>query len=69
MIKVEHEYFQNVSFPSTVIEWNNLGNDIRNFKSVSAFKNQFLKFEEILGIRLISIIYVELNCLQGYTLG
>ena len=69
MFKVEHEYFQNVSFPFTVIEWNNLSNNIRNFKSVSAFKNQFLKFEEILGIRLISIIYVELNCLQGYTLG
>ena len=31
-------------FLSTVIEWNKLDNNIRNSESVSAFKNQILKF-------------------------
>ena len=31
-------------FPSTVIEWNKLDNNIRNSESVSAFKKQILKF-------------------------
>ena len=31
-------------FPSTVTEWNKLDNNIRNSESVSAFKNQIVKF-------------------------
>ena len=31
-------------FPSNVIEWNKLDNNIRNSKSISAFKRQILKF-------------------------
>ena len=41
---VKHEYFQNSFFPSTVIKWNKLDNNIRNSESVSAFKKQILKF-------------------------
>ena len=41
---VKHEYFRNSFFPSTVIEWNKLDNNIRNSESVSAFKKQILKF-------------------------
>ena len=33
----KHEYFRNSFFPSTVIEWNKLDNNIRNSESVSAF--------------------------------
>ena len=41
---VKHEYFRNSFFPSTVIKWNKLDNNIRNLESVSAFKKQILKF-------------------------
>ena len=44
LFHVKHEYFRNSSFPSTVIEWNKLDNNIRNSKSVSVFKKQILKF-------------------------
>ena len=43
LFNVKHEYFRNSFFPSTVIEWNKLDNNIRNLKSVNAFKNQILK--------------------------
>ena len=33
-----------VFFPSTVIEWNKLDNNIQNSESVSAFEKQILKF-------------------------
>ena len=44
LFKVKHEYFRYVPFPSTVIECNKLNNDIRNSKSVGAFKKQILKW-------------------------
>ena len=44
LFNVKHEYFRNSFFPSTVIEWNKLDNNIRNSESVSAFKKQILKF-------------------------
>ena len=44
LLNVKHEYFRNSFFPSTVIEWNKLDNNIRNSESVSAFKKQILKF-------------------------
>ena len=44
LFNVEHECFRNSFFPSTVIEWNKLDNNIRNSESVSAFKKQILKF-------------------------
>ena len=44
LFNVKHEYFRNSFFPSTVIEWNKLDNNIRNSKSVSTFNKQILKF-------------------------
>ena len=43
LFNVKHQYFRNSFFPSTVTEWNKLGNNIRNSESVSAFENQILK--------------------------
>ena len=44
LFTVKHEYFRNSFFPSTVIGWNKLDNNIRNSESVSAFKKQIFKF-------------------------
>ena len=44
LFNVKHEYFRNSFFPSTVIEWSKLDNNIRNWESVSDFKKQNLKF-------------------------
>ena len=44
LFNIKHEYFRNSFFPSTIIEWNKLNNNIRNSESVSAFKKQILKF-------------------------
>ena len=45
LFNVKHEYFRNsFSFPSTVIEWNKLNNNIQNSESVSALKKKILKF-------------------------
>ena len=42
LFNVKHEYFQNPFFPSTVIEWNKLDNNIQILELVSDFKNQDL---------------------------
>ena len=44
LFNFKHEYFWNSFFPSNVIEWNKLDNNIQNLESVSAFKKQILKF-------------------------
>ena len=44
LFNVKHEYFRNSFFPSTVVGWNKIDNNIRNSISVSAFKKQILKF-------------------------
>ena len=44
LFNVKHEYLQNSFFPSTVIEWNKLDNNIWNLESASAFKKQFYNF-------------------------
>ena len=44
LFNVKHEYFQNSFFPSIVIEWNKLDNDIQHLELVSAFKKQILQF-------------------------
>ena len=59
-----------IFFSSTVIEWNKLDNNIRNSESVSAFKNKSLKLsDQFLIVRLMCIIFMELNILQDYELG
>ena len=70
IFNVKHEYFRNSFFPSTVIEWNKLDNNIRNWKSVSAFKKKSLNsLDQVLIVRLMCIILMELNYLQDYELG
>ena len=65
LINVKHEYF-----PSTVIEWNKLDNNIQNSESVSALKNKSLNLsDQVLIVRLMCIILMELNYLQDYELG
>ena len=69
LFNVKHEYFRNSFFPSTVIEWNKLDNNIRNSESVSAFKKQILiLLPQVLIVRLMYIILMELNYLQDYEL-
>ena len=41
---VKHNFFKNLFFPSTVIEWNNLGKSIRSFESSALFKKSILQF-------------------------
>ena len=64
-------------FPSTVIEWNKLDNNIRNSESVSAFKKQILKFirpspnstfnvSNPHGIKLLTRLRVELSHLREH---
>ena len=75
LFNVKHEYFRNSFFPSTVIEWNKLDNNIRNLESVSAFKKQILCFiwqspnstfnvHNSHGIKLLTTLRVGLNHLR-----
>ena len=70
LFNIKHEYFRNFFFPSTVIEWNKVDNNIQNLESVSAFKNKSLNLsDQVLIVRLMCIILMELNYLQDYELG
>ena len=42
--KVKHSFFQNSVFPSVVIEWNKLDQNIRNSENLNIFKKKLLKF-------------------------
>ena len=42
--KVRHNFFQNSFFPSVVIEWNKLDQNIRNSENLFIFKKKLLKF-------------------------
>ena len=42
--KVKHIFFQNSFFPSVVIEWNKLDQNIRNSENLFIFKKKLLKF-------------------------
>ena len=41
---MKHAFFKSSFFPSTIIKWNNLDYYLRNASSISAFKENFLKF-------------------------
>ena len=41
---VKHNFFKNSFFPSSVIEWNNLGKSIRSSESLALFKKSILQF-------------------------
>ena len=40
LIKTKHNFVKNSFFPSAIIKWNNLDPSLRNFKSVSVFKEK-----------------------------
>ena len=44
LFHIKHKFFKNSFFPSTVIEWSKLDPNLRSAASLSAFKNNFLKF-------------------------
>ena len=44
LIKTKHNFFKNSFFPSAIVEWNNLDPNLRNFKSISVFKEKILNF-------------------------
>ena len=44
LFHTKHKFFKNSFFPSTVIEWSKLDPNLRSAASLSAFKNNFLKF-------------------------
>ena len=44
LIKTKHTFFENSFFPSAIIEWHNLDPNLRNSKSISAFKESILNF-------------------------
>ena len=71
LFNVKHEYLRNSFFPSTVIEWNKLDNNIQNSESVSAFTlNKSLNLsDQVLIVGLMCTILMELNYLQDYKLG
>ena len=39
-----HNFFKNIFFPATIIEWNNLDRNLRSLKSFAVLKNNILKF-------------------------
>ena len=44
LIKTKRNFFKKSFFPSAIIEWNNLDPNLRNSKSISAFKEKILNF-------------------------
>ena len=70
LFNVKHEYFRNSFFPPIAIEWNKLDDDIQNSELVRAFKKKSLNLsDQVLIVRLMCIILMELNYLQDYKLG
>ena len=43
-INVKHDFFKNTFFPSTIMEWNKLDWEIKNFESIETFKKTILPF-------------------------
>ena len=44
LLNANHNFFKNSSFPSTIIEWNELDPGLRKAESLSLFKTNILKF-------------------------
>ena len=43
-MKIKHTFFKNSYIPSTIIEWEKLGQDIRNAESYALFRKHLLSF-------------------------
>ena len=75
--KVKHIFFQNLFFPSVVIEWNKLDQNIRNSENLNIFKKKLLKFirrsgnsvfrcHNLKGIRLLTRLRLGLRHLREH---
>ena len=42
--KITHSFLKNFFFPPTILEWNNLDQNIRNSSNLNIFRNEILKF-------------------------
>ena len=60
LFNVQHDYFKNTIFPSTIIEWNNLDSSIRNPESLAIFIWVF--------IRPSAMSNLHCHCLDGLKL-
>ena len=43
-LSFKHNFFKNIFFPSSILEWNKLDSSLRNWTSYNVFKNGILKF-------------------------
>ena len=59
-VNIKHNFFKNIFFPSTIIEWNKLDLAIRNSASFYSFKESILKF-----IRLAPNSIFQCHSLKG----
>ena len=77
LFNIEHNFYKNSFFPSSIIEWNNLDPNLRNSENFGIFKNNILKFirpkpssffncSNLMGIRLITQLRPELNHLREH---
>ena len=64
--KVKHNFFQNSFFPSVVIEWNKLDQNIRNSENLNIFKTKLLKFISPSETVFLDVIISKLNLEFNY---
>ena len=78
-LKVKHNFLQNSFFPSVVIEWNKLGLNIRNSKSLNIFKKSLSKFmrpsgsslfscHNLRGVKLLTRLALDLSHIREHKL-
>ena len=77
LFKVKHDFFKNSFFPSVIIDWNKLDNNIRNSASLEIFKNSLLKIirpksncifdiHNPLGVKLLTRLRLGLSHLHDH---
>ena len=44
LLKIKHNYFRNSFFSSSIVEWNKLNREVRNFENIRIFKKRLSKF-------------------------
>ena len=75
LFNVKHNYFKNSFFPSTVIEWNKWGSNIRNAESLALFEKRIMAFirpfakstfqcHDLKGLKLITRLRLWLSHLR-----
>ena len=72
LVNIKHNFYKNLFFPSTIIEWNNLDFNFRDSENFGVFKNNILKFNRpqpnsffnccnLEEVRLITLLRLELR--------